>query len=64
MAKRSVSYRLLKETIADPAEALKENHRLEEIPLAESPANKRLFAGQAYNNPPKWLSFFDPEETR
>ncbi len=51
--KRAISIRMLKADIADPADALKEGHRLQEIALADAPDNKRLFAGQAYLNPPK-----------
>jgi uncharacterized protein (TIGR04141 family) len=56
--KRAISIRILKSHVADPADALKEGHHLQEIALADAPDNKRLFAGQAYRIPPKWLSFF------
>ncbi|MBN2752494.1 MAG: TIGR04141 family sporadically distributed protein [Rhodospirillaceae bacterium] len=59
MAKRSYTFRLLKAHVADPANALKEQHRLDEKPLTGNPENKRLFAGQAYNSPPGWISFFN-----
>ncbi|RUV05201.1 hypothetical protein EOB36_00725 [Mesorhizobium sp. M6A.T.Cr.TU.017.01.1.1] len=62
MAKRSFSFRLLKIQIVDPADSLKENHRLEEKPLVENPESKRLFAGQAYSSAPAWISFFNPED--
>ncbi|TCU33498.1 DUF6119 family protein [Rhizobium azibense] len=58
MAKKSYSFRLLKSHIVDPPDALKENNRLEEKPLRDTPENKRLFAGQAYSSPPGWISFF------
>ena len=60
--KRSISCRLLKEHIIDPTDALKEDHHLNEVALDGDPVNKRLFAGQAYNNQPRWLSFFDTAE--
>lgn len=59
MAKRSYTFRLLKAHIVDPADSLKEQHRLDEKPLSGNPENKRLFAGQAYNSPPGWISFFN-----
>ncbi|WP_206523021.1 hypothetical protein, partial [Mesorhizobium sp. M7A.T.Ca.TU.009.02.1.1] len=59
MAKRSYTFRLLKAHIADPADSLKDQNRLEEKPLTGNPDNKRLFAGQAYNCPPGWISFFN-----
>lgn len=62
MTKRAITYRLLKAGIENPADSLKENHRLEEMQLRDRPENKRLYAGQAYNNPPKWLSFFNPDD--
>lgn len=49
---------MLKPHIVDPADALKENNRLQEKLLGDAPENKRLFAGQAYNAPPGWISFF------
>lgn len=58
MAKKSYSFRLLKSHIVDPIDALKENNRLQEKPLSDTPENKRLFAGQAYSAPPGWISFF------
>lgn len=62
MAKRSLSFRLIKESLADPADALKGDHRLTEKPLADGPPNKRLFVGQAYSGPPAWLAFFNPAD--
>ncbi|RVD51534.1 hypothetical protein EN746_15045 [Mesorhizobium sp. M8A.F.Ca.ET.023.02.2.1] len=59
VAKRSYTFRLLKAHIADPADSLKDQNRLEEKPLTGNPDNKRLFAGQAYNCPPGWISFFN-----
>jgi uncharacterized protein (TIGR04141 family) len=57
--KRAISIRILKSNIADPADALKNGHHLQEVALSGSPLNKRLFAGQAYSDRPKWLSFFE-----
>jgi uncharacterized protein (TIGR04141 family) len=56
--KRAISIRMLKPNVADPEKALKDGHHLQEIALADTPRYKRLFAGQAYLNTPKWLSFF------
>lgn len=58
MAKKAYSFRLLKPHIVDPADALKENNKLQEKQLSDAPGNKRLFAGQAYSAPPGWISFF------
>lgn len=38
------------------------NTRLEPKQLSGNPDNKWLFAGQAYDNPPGWISFFNPED--
>jgi uncharacterized protein (TIGR04141 family) len=57
MTRRAVSFRLLK-SMADPVDSFKENQKLEEIKLADGSQNKRLFAGQSYNNLPSWISFF------
>jgi uncharacterized protein (TIGR04141 family) len=60
--KRSISVRILKSDVEDPAEALKAGNRLAEVPLADRPGNKRLFAGQVYRSRPRWLTFFDDVE--
>jgi len=60
--KRAISIRLLKAHIVNVPDALKDGHRLQEIPLSGAPENKRLFAGQAYRARPKWLSFFPADE--
>ncbi|ODT73116.1 MAG: hypothetical protein ABS75_00015 [Pelagibacterium sp. SCN 63-23] len=62
MAKKSYSFRLLKTHIADPADALKDGHKLLEKPLSDAPENKRLFAGQSYSGPPGWVSFFAADD--
>jgi hypothetical protein len=49
--KRAISIRVLKEHFANPPDALKDGHRLQEVALSDAPDNKRLFAGQAYRRP-------------
>ncbi len=55
---RSLTVRLLKETVTDPEVALKDSHRLQKIDLDGSPDGKILYAGQVYTNLPKWCTFF------
>lgn len=59
MPKKSYAFRLLKAHIIDPADALKEQNRLDKKILTGNPENKRLFAGQAYSSAPSWVSFFN-----
>jgi uncharacterized protein (TIGR04141 family) len=59
---RRLSFRLLKPDIAAPEKALKKEHCLHLIKLAEDTQERVLYAGQAFNSPPKWLSFFENSE--
>lgn len=58
MARNTLNVRLLKADIANPSDALKEDHGLEQIGAVTD--TSAFYAGMAYQNPPRWRTFFPP----